>query len=1282
MDLTSQLRNFFANRAGSVVKAIQQVPQEVSTFGQNLMKTVQPEVQQVQKALPMIGNAVVPYANKIGAAIGKTPLFPAVPIAPLAGVIKPPTALQASQGLSSLLHGSPTSPLSLFLQGKTPQAVQNNAEGFNTLLHNMNDRQRPGESNADYFTRSNQLALNFMLNGAAPEKTSAKALNEAVQRFRIGLEGLPELAGKDINKTIVDTLVGHLKGQRLTGNQQIDELIRHANFIDAAKNGATVNAPWSMGLATQDIRQGQKMKAGLYDTNKEVNEVLKRLTTEQIGRRLSNAEQNLASLQLEAKKQPVGSLDKIIQQTSEELNIYKQAQSQAGLPDVKPQKITLDQLAKEASQYPNAGNFGAVAGHKYGLSFKQSEEIWNKAHAPQQPPLTPGQLNNVIYKDIPESPLPGQPPTPPSGKPPTPEPEGLSNPNDPFFNVKRVGVTPEQQAALKQTVIDTKPEITQTVGDKLSHKEVADYAERIPNVLKKTITREQTLELGAQALNLRNKVAEMASKGRVTPEFLDALIKDKAMGQNIARLLGQRSIVSDPAEKAQMQQVLEAVLKKNENTDQILKAAEGVDFNNANQAADFYRQFVKPKVGDYVDLLRYNSMLSSPNTHINNAFSNVLNTGVVAPVEKTLTGAIDFLSSKALGKQQTQFSGEGAAYIKGYYSKLGEAAHRFAAVVKGERANTNLDLRSLSPLHGQKGDAFFSMPMRLLEASDQFFTALTEGGEKSALQLRESKGIHVPNMEVKATQNAAYRLYRSELHDKRQGTLLNSVDDLTGKIQALRTSDNKITSTIASFTIPFIRTPMNIFKQMLEYSPTGLATIPGASNKTEQLSKAILGTAGIVGAMQLVTSGRTTWAEPTNPTQKAAFRAAGMQPYAVKIGDNWVAYNKLPPAMSVPLAMTSALYEAQQNRTLDQNQVDAVLSGFAKVGNFFSDQSYLKNIGDMIAATKGDTEGMARFVGNYPQQLVPYRALMGWMARLVDPYQRKVDTDAGVLQQQVEQLLTQIPFASGNVPARLDAAGNPIPNQNREVNALSPLKITTERPEAKQMYDLQRQASMTNKNLKAAENMIMRGEEPDFSTIGQASAAEEAPKKNIQEDLVKQAKDKIAIKQAQTKAKLTGEDQVAGDKLYHFENGKITTVNLNTDVKAPELTGNPVLDKRLKAKYKTEITAAENSVLKQLQLGRITDEEAAKMIDAIEGNKNVGLGSGGGQKAKKGRLKVNFLKGLNTKPIKVSTRMFIPKPVTVKAPRLSSPKLSRFSFTSKQPKLKKTKSLSVLKRPR
>jgi len=714
----------------------------------------------------------------------------------------------------------------------------------------------------------------------------------------------------------------------------------------------------------------------------------------------------------------------------------------------------------------------------------------------------------------------------------------IPNSENPYFNTNKLNVSPQAKQQVNQVIQEVKPQIEQVVGKKLSNQEVIQTANNSAKILNSVVDRSQTQDFTARLLRTRQQLAAAAQSGKVDKAYIDNLLAIKSHGADIARKLQSFSIGADPNLITSRDAILDAVLKVEKDADKVTKAAKGVDFNDLKQATDFYRKFIKPTLAEKIDLIRYNSMLSSPNTHIINATSNLLNSGFVAPIEKTLTGTLDFLGSKLTGKPQTQFAAEGAQYAKGYWGSLHDAAHQFANSLRGKIVTGNLDVRQI-PLSTSKKVSNLNLPTRLLEASDQFFTKLTQGGEMAALNYRKSKGVNVPTPEVQALDNAKYRLFRSELHTKRQGTLLNSIDDFTGLIQKARNSSNPITSTIAKFTLPFVQTPMNILKQGVEYSPAGFLTLKGAPNKIEQLSKAILGSSAAAATAILVASGRTTWAEPTDPTKKAAFRAAGMQPYAIKIGNNWVSYAKLPPAIGFPIAFISALHDAEQNKTINQNQLNVILNVAAKYGNFFADQSYVKNIGDLVSAAKGSPEAMARFVSNYPQQLIPYRALLGWMARLIDPYQRKVNTDAGFLEQQVQQLFTQIPGLSMTVPARTDKAGEPIPNQNQAQNALSPFRTTSERPLQKENYDMLQQKSLLNKNIDAAKKMILQGKNPDFTGLEQAAAAEKKP--DVKSQLQAKAEESIA----KQKAQLTGLVQNVGNKIIYNDNGSVKTIDLN-----------------------------------------------------------------------------------------------------------------------------------------
>jgi hypothetical protein len=233
-------------------------------------------------------------------------------------------------------------------------------------------------------------------------------------------------------------------------------------------------------------------------------------------------------------------------------------------------------------------------------------------------------------------------------------------------------------------------------------------------------------------------------------------------------------------------------------------------------------------------------------------------------------------------------------------------------------------------------------------------------------------------------------------------------------------------------------------KQGVEFSPLGFVNLTGAADKTTALTRAAIGTAVFGASAAMLGAGDLTWGEPTNAEQRDRFRAEGKQPYAIRIGGKWVGFGKLPPGVAFPFALTAGIDDAIRNKKMSESTGDAILEGVAKWGQFLGDQSYVKNIGDTLAAFKGDSEKVVQAVSNYPQQVIPLRALTGWLARMTDDKERRVNTDKGFVDKQVQSLMQNYPGLRQKVPTR-DYRGEPIPANNPVLNSFSPLRITDDR---------------------------------------------------------------------------------------------------------------------------------------------------------------------------------------------------------------------------------------------
>lgn len=625
-----------------------------------------------------------------------------------------------------------------------------------------------------------------------------------------------------------------------------------------------------------------------------------------------------------------------------------------------------------------------------------------------------------------------------------------SNLVKPKVNLDRLGL-PERvkNSPVVQAEIEKAREIgSRVTGKKMTNQDVIDRAAVTKEIVNSPVYREQTLADAAALYKARQKAASTVQRvdttGKMTKEDFDALVAPITNLTNTARILQTGKIKATPNEQNTINNVLKSLMKEVDNIEELKKAATNIDWRDSEAVAKLYRTFIKPRASEWLDLLRYNSMLSSPNTHLVNISSNAQGTGIIAPIEKTITGVIDATRAALTGAPRKYAVGEGAAYAKGYYKNLAAGARTFMSVIRGRSITTNPDVMRMPLTTTKKGrilERTLDWPLRLLEAQDQMFATMTEGGVNAALTYRAKAGIKTAGED--AAKEAAERLFRGQFNAEGQGYVLGVIDDLGARLGELRNSENPVTATVAKFTVPFLRTPVNLLKAGVEYSPLGVSTLVGNTNKTQQLSKIIIGSSSAAAAAMLLGQDRLTWAEPTNAKQKAEFKAAGRQPYSIKFGNKWISYSKLHPAVSFNLALISAVDDSLKQQRLDESQADSILSAFAKYGSFVADQSYLKNIGDFVSGIKGDTEGWSKLASNYPQQIIPFRAMMSWIERLTDPNQRMADPTSSGLEKQMQQIMAQIPGLAQNVPIRTGPLGQPIENQNRLVNAFSPNRVTT-----------------------------------------------------------------------------------------------------------------------------------------------------------------------------------------------------------------------------------------------
>lgn len=632
------------------------------------------------------------------------------------------------------------------------------------------------------------------------------------------------------------------------------------------------------------------------------------------------------------------------------------------------------------------------------------------------------------------------------------------------INTDNYNISGQSKQELNNVVDELAPEIEKKVGRKLSLQETQDYADATNAVLSHAKTREATMAYNAKVMNARQEIANLVEKrtnGGLTREEANRLgqltIEVKAASADAARTLGALRQVADPKEKQMIDIMIERLVKKGHDIEELTTAMNNFDLNDPKQAAEFYRMFEKATAEDWLDKYRYTNMLGSPMTHLINMSSNATGVVGVAPVQKLYEGGVDAVRAAVTGGERTRFAGESGSYLKGVGQSLPEAATNFANVMRGASVTGNPDMDSLRnvPLAskglGGVADKVLTFIPKLLEASDQFFTTLARGGEEASLAKRGAKGVTVSNAQEVAQNKATYRLFRNQLGSTDQGHLLNAIDAIPQAVNDWRKSENPIIRVASKFTFPFVATPVNILKQGIEYTPAGVLTLTGNADKTAQVAKMAMGMTaiGAIGGL-LAAGGDLTFGEPKNADERNRFRADGKQPYAFNINGKWFSYQKLHPAIAFNFALVAGVKQAIDSHKINDSQGDIILQAGANMLQFFTDQSYMKNVGDTVNALSGKDGGtLARAItsqaGNAIGQVIPFHTTAAWVGRMIDPVQRKVDTEANLIMQTLQQATKDVPGLTKFTPPRLGPDGQPIKNQKPILNNFSPVKITSDK---------------------------------------------------------------------------------------------------------------------------------------------------------------------------------------------------------------------------------------------
>jgi len=444
----------------------------------------------------------------------------------------------------------------------------------------------------------------------------------------------------------------------------------------------------------------------------------------------------------------------------------------------------------------------------------------------------------------------------------------------------------------------------------------------------------------------------------------------------------------------------------------------GVDPGAVNALA---AKALKPKWSDKLVELYYNMLLSGPQTHVVNTLSNTM-TAVLQLPEHVAASALGLVRHASPDRV---LASEIGARTFGLLQGTREGLRSFARTLRtGDVPDlvTKVEARTQRAISGVKGE-IIRTPSRLLAAEDEFFKAIGRRMEVNGLAVRKATGEGLKGQALKAriadlAANPTDDMFLQSLDYARYLTYQRPLKGLP-----LRVSQATQDAPALKLIVPFVRTPVNILKFVVERSPGAPLMsswradfMAGGARRDLAIAKVLLGTGLASIVMQYAQQGRITGSGPLDKNALGLMRADGWQPYSIRIGDTWYAYGRLDP-LATTMGVAADLAEKGSHMTARQADQAGWLLLSSIIKNL-GDKTWLSGVSDAIEALDAPERRGNAWVGKVAgSMLVP--SIVAQATRTIDPVQR--DTRSAL-----DYVQNRIPGLSSKLPARRDVWGREI----------------------------------------------------------------------------------------------------------------------------------------------------------------------------------------------------------------------------------------------------------------
>lgn len=412
-------------------------------------------------------------------------------------------------------------------------------------------------------------------------------------------------------------------------------------------------------------------------------------------------------------------------------------------------------------------------------------------------------------------------------------------------------------------------------------------------------------------------------------------------------------------------------------------------------------QSMNPTLMEALSNWRYFSMLSAPITHMRNFTGNVLGRGMAAGKNVVAAGFESLRSDDGYrahavynrARQQAAVARANISWIEHQRDVSGGGKFGFEQSIA-----QNKRLSSIGVINA--AEKFVS---NALEFCDDLFLKLNyvDAYTQFLVANKITPADITPEQDALAVQWATSEAQRATYRD---------ASHLASMIQSI--SDSGIVGqVIVEGVMPFKKTPINVAKRAVDYSPVGVinglyqlyqashgknASPLATATAIDRISAGAVGTSLMAIGMILAKAGLLRGAGEDEDAVEKYLTDTGEQAYSLRLGDVSINLSQLAPA-TVPLLMGARLWEGIDSEG-EVLSLSDILETATTMFDPLTEMSFLSGVNDVLNNTSGD--GPADAIGavvskalrNYASQYVP--TVGGKIANIIDDTKRTTKSAA------------------------------------------------------------------------------------------------------------------------------------------------------------------------------------------------------------------------------------------------------------------------------------------------